>query len=325
MAGTCRRSCATDRVVLGYRGSTACGDGPCSGSPRPPRRLTADSARIDLTLGPRGGGRARAGRRLLARGRGPRAAAVRRGPGRGRGRLERRRSGPAGPARSSDGQFDAWVRRAESDLHMMTTDLPTGPYPYAGVPWFNTPFGRDGIITALECLWLRPELARGVLAYLAATQATEVIPEQDAEPGKILHETRNGEMAALGGDAVRPVLRQRRRDAAVRAPGRGLLRADRRPRRSSRRSGRNVEAALGWIDRVRRPRRRRVRRVRAAVGRRPGPPGLEGLGRRHLPRRRHAGRPGRSPCARSRATSTRPGGPGPCWPPCSGMPIGPTS
>src|ERR1019366_4090092 len=70
------------------------------------------------------------------------------------------------------------------------TMLPSGPYPYAGVPWFNAPFGRDGIITALECLWLEPSLARGVLAYLASTQATDVIPAQDAEPRQILHEAR---------------------------------------------------------------------------------------------------------------------------------------
>jgi glycogen debranching enzyme len=62
---------------------------------------------------------------------------------------------------TSNGQINAWVSRAVSDLHMMTTELATGPYPYAGLPWFNTPFGRDGIITALECLWLRPGLARG--------------------------------------------------------------------------------------------------------------------------------------------------------------------
>jgi glycogen debranching enzyme len=94
--------------------------------------------------------------------------------------------------------FNLWIDRSRADLALLTTALPTGLYPYAGIPWFATQFGRDAIITALQTLWINPELARGVLSFLASTQATEESTFRDSQPGKIMHETRRGEMASLG-------------------------------------------------------------------------------------------------------------------------------
>jgi glycogen debranching enzyme len=100
--------------------------------------------------------------------------------------------------RSSSDLFDDWVQRSIADLHMMVTDTRWGPYPYAGAPWYSVPFGRDGLITALQLLWVNPSFARGVLSFLAAHQADTTDDAKDAQPGKILHEAREGEMAALG-------------------------------------------------------------------------------------------------------------------------------
>jgi glycogen debranching enzyme len=99
---------------------------------------------------------------------------------------------------SSNKLFDEVISRSVSDLYMLATPTKNGAYPYAGIPWYSTVFGRDGIITAMMLLWKDPVMAKGVLRHLADLQATEVDPAADAQPGKILHERRHGEMARLG-------------------------------------------------------------------------------------------------------------------------------
>ena len=109
----------------------------------------------------------------------------------------RRSTAGATSIETSNNIFNEVLCQSMADLNMLMTDTPQGRYPYAGIPWYSTTFGRDGIITALQMLWIDPRIARGVLRRLAYYQARTFDPLADAQPGKILHEMRCGEMADL--------------------------------------------------------------------------------------------------------------------------------
>ncbi len=83
-------------------------------------------------------------------------------------------------------------------LRFYPETVPDSSLPAAGLPWFMALFGRDSLITSYQALPFVPELARTTLRALAAQQATEFDDFRDAEPGKILHELRHGELTHFG-------------------------------------------------------------------------------------------------------------------------------
>ncbi|HEX9160004.1 MAG TPA: glycogen debranching N-terminal domain-containing protein, partial [Rhizomicrobium sp.] len=182
-------------VVLGYEGLDGVVRWTAIAFSAMPRRLAANRADFAITLDP--GAcfelHVEVGMELAGLPGPPRFRA-----GAARARFAMRSARRMGGSLKSSGRlFDDWTERSRADLALLTTKLPTGPFPYAGIPWFSTPFGRDAIITSLQILWLDPGLARGVLSFLASTQAHERSAFRDSAPGKIMHEARKGEMTTL--------------------------------------------------------------------------------------------------------------------------------
>ena len=189
--------CDGRRVAFSYLGLDGVERSSCLSFSEPPARLNGRRAEFMLSLP--------AGRRVelfLECGadacEAPDPARWRRMTLEARLAMRRKRRAGASLRSPHNPLFNQWLDQSRADMALLTTDLPTGPYPYAGTPWFSTPFGRDGIIAAWQMLWLDPSLARGVLTYLAGRQATDSDPFRDSRPGKIMHETRGGEMSALG-------------------------------------------------------------------------------------------------------------------------------
>jgi glycogen debranching enzyme len=100
---------------------------------------------------------------------------------------------------TSNDLFNASLDRSVADLRLLWNEPRSGiGYIAAGVPWYDTLFGRDSILSAMMTLWIKPEIGRDVLRSLARFQGNEVNPARDEEPGKIVHEIRRGEMANTG-------------------------------------------------------------------------------------------------------------------------------
>jgi glycogen debranching enzyme len=221
-----------------------------------PARLTPRRATFTLTLAP-GAERdvevvitpceVRAGRRA---GRAPCPPMPRAALHRGPARAEAEWLAVTADVRCSSPLFERVFHRARLDLHMLRSRLEGHDYCAAGVPWFGTLFGRDAAIVAIQILPYGPTIARDTLRLLARYQARERDGFRDAEPGKILHEYREGELAHLGAVPQSPAYY-----GTVDATALFLILLAEYVRWSgdldlARQLTDHVDAALGWIERA---------------------------------------------------------------------------
>ncbi len=208
---------------------------------------------------------------------------------------------------SSSEVFDAVIDRARSDLYMLVTMTQDGPYPYAGIPWFSTMFGRDALITAMETLWVDPTIALGRAAQpRGPCRPPRSIPRARRSRARSCTRRAAARWPHLGEVPFAPLLRQRRLHPALRHARRRATSTAPATSSRSASSGRNIEAALGWIENYGDRDGDGFVEYGAGPRRRARQPGLEGQPRFRLPRRRHAGAERRSRWSRCRAMSMPP-------------------
>jgi glycogen debranching enzyme len=101
--------------------------------------------------------------------------------------------------RTSNEEFYRLFRQALEDIAALRLPVAGSDdmvfFPAAGLPWFVAPFGRESLIVSLQSIPVYPEFARGTLEVLGSLQAKHEDDYRDAQPGKILHELRYGELA----------------------------------------------------------------------------------------------------------------------------------
>lgn len=100
--------------------------------------------------------------------------------------------------RTDNAVLNELLEQATADVGMLLNRYDTGIYPTGGLPWYAVPFGRDALITSILLLHFNPAIARGVLRYQARHQGTRIDERSDEQPGRILHEVRDGEAIDRG-------------------------------------------------------------------------------------------------------------------------------